>query len=109
MAQNQKNLKDLENITIDAIVSAILAIAYFIVFVCLFIVLMARLVVVWIVIAFSPLLVLQFVMGDKFNITDKMGGVKIVQEFFMPMMVAFPIVIGHIMLVAGKTMMTMQS
>ncbi len=104
MAKNQEHIQTLEDLTIDALVSVILAIAYFIVFICLFIVLMARLVVVWIVIAFSPILVLQFVMGDKFSITDKIGDVKIFKEFFMPMLVAFPIVIGHIMLTAGKTM-----
>jgi len=104
MAKNQDNITTLENLTIDSFVSVILAIAYFIVFICLFIVLMARLVVIWIVIAFSPILVLEFVMGDKFKITDKIGDVKIFKEFFMPMMVAFPIVIGHIMLKAGKEM-----
>jgi len=102
MAHSQENIKTLTDLTIDALVSVILAIAYFIVFICLFIVLMARLIIVWIVIAFSPILILEFVMGDKFKITDKIGDVKIFKEFFMPMLIAFPIVIGTVMLTAGK-------
>ena len=100
MSLNQDKIQNVENLTVDALISVVLSIAYFIVFICLFIVLMARLIVIWMVIAFSPLLVLQFALGGKFSITDKMGGVQIFKEFFMPTLVAFPITVGHIMLLA---------
>ncbi len=100
MPKTTEGIKDLESLTVDSVISLVLSLAYFIVFICLFVVLFARLVVIWLVIAFSPILVLQFVMGDKFSITDKIGPVKIFHEFFMPTLVAFPIVIGHIMLVS---------
>lgn len=71
LAKNQDKITNLETMSVDVFVSCLMAVAYFVVFICLFVVLMARLVVIWIVIAFSPLLVLQFALGGKFSITDK--------------------------------------
>lgn len=100
MPRNATGIKNIKDLTLDSLISWILSLAYFIIFICLFVVLLARLVVIWVVIAFSPLLVLGFVMGDKFKITDSFGEVKIFKEFFMPVFISFPIVIGHVMLIA---------
>ena len=104
LVKNDVSSKKILELGLDTFFGILLAIIYFIVFASLFVVLLARVMIIWLVFAFSPLYALHFVLWDKINLSDKLGWVKIVHEFFMPMLVSIPLVIGYIMTIAGQKM-----
>ncbi len=91
---------NLENLFIGILFSAIIYIIYATAFIALFIVLLARVVVLWVVMILSPLLVLKTVLPSQLQ--DKLGtnewGSKFIQTVIVPIPVAFMMSIGYIML-----------
>lgn len=65
LMNNDLNITSLQELTLDSFFGIILMIVYFIVLIALFVVLLARALMIWLIIAFSPLWALKFVLGDK--------------------------------------------
>lgn len=101
LMNNDIGITSLQELTLDSFFGVILMIAYFIVLIALFIVLLMRALMIWLIIAFSPLWALHFVIGDKISFGDKLP-IKILHEIFVPVLVAVPLVVGYLMILVGQ-------
>lgn len=114
------SMLDIKNITsaktnfeddFDAIISSLgsllIAAAVGFVFLMLFLAFLIRLVVLWVMIAFSPVIALGLVFKEMFNFDLKGGGDFdildiFIKHAFMPTLVAIPLSVGMIMLAANN-------
>jgi len=94
------NSKNIEKLLINSLFSVLLYIIYAASFVALFIVLLARLVVLWVSIAISPILLLIIAVP---KIKEKMGDIgelsdKFIKNAIAPILIALAMTVGWIML-----------
>ena len=105
------NSQNLEKLFVNTIFSLLLYIVYAASFVALFIVLLARLVVLWLAIAISPVLLLIVAvpkikekMGDFGTLTD-----KLVSNAIAPILIALAMTVGWIMLRGIQSMTSLNT
>ena len=101
------NLDDSADAIISALGSLLIAAAVGFVFLMLFFAFLIRLVVLWVMIAFSPVIALGLVFKEMFNFDLKGGGDfdildTFIKHAFMPTLVAIPLSVGMIMLAANN-------
>ena len=91
---------DMLQMIINALFQIMFAIIYAIVFIALFVALLARVVIVWFAMIFSPVAFLAMSAKDIFpvNAGGDIAG-KVLHEIFVPVKVAIPMVIGFILMI----------
>lgn len=104
-----KDLKgDKSNFTINTIFSLILILAIAIPIVALFIVLIARMVILWLCIAFMPLAFLGLVLKGNLTtaLVEKMPDIvdQFIKNAFLPVYVAAPLSVGFLMINTAQTL-----
>jgi len=97
--------KNIEKLSINAIFSLVLYLAFAVSFIALAIVLLARIIILWIAIAVSPVLLLGLAVPtirEKISVIDSAID-KFVKNAIAPIIIALPMSIGWIMLKALKS------
>lgn len=88
-------------LSLNVLFSLVLYFVYVFSFVALFIVLIARLIVLWLGVALSPFLMLSMALPagikEQLNIVEK---IQFIKHAFVPLAIAFPMTIGYMMLQA---------
>ncbi len=84
--------------SMEALMKVIIGIAYLIPLIVLCVVLIIRVAILWVTIAFSPILVLSEVFGFKLGDMQKFGLKNAISMIFLPVMATFAISISIVFL-----------
>ncbi|PIZ74833.1 hypothetical protein COY06_03645 [Candidatus Peregrinibacteria bacterium CG_4_10_14_0_2_um_filter_41_8] len=97
-----KNNPNVSNLTINLIFSVVMFVVYTSAYLALLGVLLARVVVLWTVIALSPILALQLTLPDGFEFGGDEGNLKelLTKHLIAPIKIGFGMSVGYIMLSA---------
>ncbi len=89
-------IDSLNGVLLNTLFSSILSIAYVVALVAIFIALLARVIVIWIALVFSPVIIAAFIMG----FSDKAGDLtdKLVTHLIMPLKIAAAFAVSFVMM-----------